>query len=513
MLKTHVTEVKPKGPALAIDERALAACSEAARLEKAGDYEGAYHALREFWPNRDEAPHFSGLSERSAAEVLLRAGAVSGRYDSTAVEANQDTAKDILTKAWERFELLGDATKAAEARGQLGLCYWREGSYDEARIHLRQALDILADADSELRATLLIRAAVVEVDAQRFDEAVGLYSLARTLVDKSQDEALKGSFHIGYGLLLRRLAHPKDRDAYMDRALIEYAAASYHFERAGNDRYLARVENNLGYLYFTIGQYQDAHAHLDRARYIFVRLRDLATAAQVDETRARTLLAQGHPAEAERIVRAAVRVLERAGQQAVLSQALTIHGVALARLGNDVRARALFDRAIEIATTAGDLEGAALVKLALIEEMGEKISAKDLMSVYQSALGRLKESQDPTSIARLLSCAEKVFQSLERLDRVQREYTQEWEGFTLKKHVTNAESKVIERALREAEGSVTKAAKLLGFRHHQSLISLLNTRHKDLIGKRSAARKRRRHIVNPAEGQRRRSKPKTLTEA
>jgi tetratricopeptide (TPR) repeat protein len=512
MSKTHITEVRSADRASAIDERVSAASAEAATLEKAGDYEGAYEALREFWPNRDQAPNLDGLSEQNAAELLLRAGAVIGRYDPSAIEATQETAKDILTKSWERFERLGDTRKAAEARGQLGLAYWSEGSYDEARIYLREALNILGDADSELRATLLIRAAVVEVDAQRFDEALGLYGLARPLVDESSDEALKGSFHIGYGVLLRRLANPKDRKDYMDRALIEYAAASYHFERAGNDRALARVENNLGYLYFTIGQYQDAHAHLDRARHIFVKLRDLATVAQVDETRARTLLAQGHPAEAERIVRAAVRVLERTGQLTVLSQAVTIHAITLARLGHDVRARALFDRATEIATTANDLEGAALVKLALIEEMGLKISAKELMSIYQSALDRLKDSQDPTSISRLLGCAAMVFQSLERLDRVEREYTQDWEGFTLKRHVKDAESKVIERALREAEGSVTKAAKLLGFRHHQSLISLLNTRHKDLIGKRSVARKRRRHIVTPSETQRR-GRSKTKTEA
>jgi len=513
MLRTDEIEVQPKNGALTIDEGALAACSEAATLEKAGDYEGAYQALSEFWPNRDEAPQLNGLSQRTAAELLLRAGAVCGRYDSTTVERNQENAKDILTRSWEGFERLGDTTKAAEARGQLGLCYWYEGSYDEARIHLRQALDMLTDTDSELRAVLLIRAAILEADAQNFDEALGLYGQARPLVENSQDEALKGSFHVSYGLLLRRLANPKHPEAYIDRALIEYAAASYHYDRAGNERAVARVENNLGYLYFTIGRYQDSHAHLDRARHIFVKLRDLATVAQVDETRAQTLLAEGHPAEAERIVRAAVRVLERTGLQVVLSKAMTIHGVALARLGNDVRARALFDRAIEIATTAGDLEGAALVKLALIEEMGQKISAKDLMSIYQSTLARLKESQDPSSVSRLFAGAEKVFQSLERLDRVEREYTQEWQGFTLKKHVKEAESKVIERALREAEGSVTKAAKLLGFRHHQSLISLLNTRHRDLVGKRTAARKRRRHIVNPTDSQRRRAKTKISTEA
>jgi len=58
------------------------------------------------------------------------------------------------------------------------------------------------------------------------------------------------------------------------------------------------------------------------------------------------------------------------------------------------------------------------------------------------------------------------------------------------------EKTFIERALRDAGGSVTKAARLLGFRHHQSLIALINSRHRDLLGTRSAVRKRRHHLFS-----------------
>src|SRR6185295_15494108 len=183
--------------------------------------------------------------------------------------------KNLITQSLELFEQLKRPVKIAEARGELGLCYWREGSYDEARIQLADAMRLLGDEDSELKAVLLIRAAVVEVDTQQFDQALRFYSEALPLVEKTQDHALKGSFHIGYGILLMRLATPENREDYIDRALIEYAAASFHFERAGNDRYLARVENNLGFSYFTIGQEKDAHKHLDRARYLFVQLKDI----------------------------------------------------------------------------------------------------------------------------------------------------------------------------------------------------------------------------------------------
>src|SRR5207302_5772207 len=119
-----------------------------------------------------------------------------------------------------------------------------------------------------------------------------------------------------------------------DRALIEYAASSFHYEQAGNEIALARVESNLGFLFFKAERYRQAHEHLNIARHLFVRLKDVATAAQVDDTRARTLLAQGRAADAERIARQAVRVLERGGQQALLAEGLTTQGVALARSGN-----------------------------------------------------------------------------------------------------------------------------------------------------------------------------------
>src|SRR5205085_6304281 len=218
---------------------------------------------------------------------------------------------------------------------------------------------------------------------------------------------------------------------------------------------------------------------------------------QVDDTRARTLLAQGHFAEAERIARSAVRVLERGGQQALLAEALMTQGVALARLGNRVRARALLERAVEVAETVGDLEGAGRAKLSIIEEFGDKISAKELITIYRSAIDLLKTSQDPGTGKRLINCAEALFNTLEHLEaKDQKSEELTWQGFSFKQHVKESEKTVLERALRDAGGSVTKAARLLGFRHHQSLISLINTRHKELLSARTKIRKRRRRLFS-----------------
>ena len=181
----------------------------------------------------------------------------------------------------------------------------------------------------------------------------------------------------------------------------------------------------------------------------------------------------------------------------MLAESLTTQGVALARLGNQGRARTCLQQAIEVAETVGDLEGAGRTKLSIIEELGEKISGRELIAIYRSAIELLKDSQDPETGKRLIKCADALLETLSRLE-LQEDKPEEltWEGFSFKEHIKKSERAVIERALRDTDGSVTKAARLLGFKHHQSLISLINTRHKDLIKSRTTVRKRRRPIFS-----------------
>jgi CheY-like chemotaxis protein len=499
-LQSQLATLQEQSRGLRLGERAVLCCSFAKQLEKAGEYEAACEALAEFWPERDRPPKLDGLDDLTKAEILLRVGALAGWLGSVdQAEGTQENAKNLITKSVDLFGELGQSQRVAEARSDLGLCYWREGSYDEARIHLATALDCLPNEDSDLKAGVLIRAGIVEVDARRLSAALHFYDDAAALLEQSDDHALKGTFHNSFGLALRRLADEDNREDHLDRALIEYAAASFHFEQAGNDRYVARVENNLGYLSFSIGRYSEAHRHLDRARHLFLGLKDVETVAQVDDTRARTMLAEGRLREAERFARAAVQTLEKGDEQALLAEALTTYGIALARMGNHARSRALLQRAIEVAETAGDLEGAGRAHLSIIEEMGGQTSATELASIYQSAADLLQRSQDPSVGKRLIACARTVIEALGNSESENREAAEHsWEGFSFKEKILDCERALIERALRDANGSVTRAARLLGFKHHQSLISLINSRHKELLKTRTAVRKRRRHIFSKA---------------
>ncbi|HMG75033.1 MAG TPA: helix-turn-helix domain-containing protein, partial [Pyrinomonadaceae bacterium] len=466
-LQSQLTTLQERTQGLTLAERAKLCCQLAKEFEKAGEYERACEAISEFWPERNESPKLEGLDKPMEAEVLLRVGALAGWLGSAnQTEGSQERAKNLLTRSVEIFEQLGQSEQVAEGRGELGLCYWREGAYDEARVQLGNALACLGDATSELKAVLLIRAGTVEVWTQRLNEASRLYNQAAPLLDRSNDHALKGAFHHESAILFTRLGEGADRNDYVDRALIEYAAASFHFEQAGHTRFQACVENNLGFLFFILGRFADAHQHLGRAGTLFIEIDDQVHLAQVNDTRARTFLAEGRVQEAERSVRSAVRTLERGGEQALLAEALTTKGIVLARLGNYSRSKALLDRAVEVAETAGDLEGAGRAKLSIIEELREQTPAPELAEIYQEAADLLQRSQDPSAGKRLIACARIVIEALgaaeQTGDSKGKDYS--WEGFSFKQEVLKSEKALIERALRDAGGSVTRAARLLGFR-------------------------------------------------
>jgi tetratricopeptide (TPR) repeat protein len=173
----------------------------------------------------------------------------------------------------------------------------------------------------------------------------------------------------------------------------------------------------------------------ERARARFVSLGDAVGVARCDEARARSLVSDGRHEEAETLARSAVSALEAYDRPQLLAECLTTLGLAQASAGRQEDARRTFMRAVEAASPARDA---------------------------------------PPAVAEAAPPEER------------------WEGFSLKTEVLRYEAELIERALRDAGGAVSYAARLLGFRHHQTFVALLNNRHKDLLHARNPVVPRRR---------------------
>jgi tetratricopeptide (TPR) repeat protein len=405
--------------ALSEDERARLRCRLARRLEGAGAYEEARELLRPFWPRIGERPAIEGLDEEAAADLLLRSGVLTRWIGGDAqLDRAQEVAKDLISESLSLFERLGLVESIAEAQTELAECYWREGGVDEARILLKEALARLGDG--EVKALAVLRLALVEDLATRYSEGYRILKENAALFESLESHTLRGSFHNELATAYYHLGSAENRDDYLDRALVEYAAASFHLEQAGHARYQAHVENNIGLFFHLLDRNDEAHEHLDRARELFVSLGDRIYAAQVDDTRARVLLTQGRAAEAERLVRDAAEVFERVGQQALLAEGLTTRARALAHLNRFEEARADFVRAEEVAEQAGNVEGAGLASLALIEELAPLLDSDEMRAAYLRADERLARTQDPEVSERLRRAARRILDALPQVIEARR---------------------------------------------------------------------------------------------
>jgi CheY-like chemotaxis protein/tetratricopeptide (TPR) repeat protein len=486
---------------LTYNERARLRCRLSKELEESGDYEGARRAMGELWQRVGERPTLDRLDNLTKAEVLLRAGVLTGWIGSVKqIEDAQETAKNLISESITLFGELQSAEKVAEAQTELAYCYWRQGALDEARDILCAVLDHLADTDSEVKMVAIIRRAIVERSAKRYRDALHIHTEAAPLFEQTANHSLKGRFHIGFAIVLQFLGTAENREDYIDRALIEYTAASFHCEQAGHLRYYACVENNLAVLYLAVGRLMEAHEHLDRARPILANLKDSVHVAQTDETRAKVLLAEGRNAEAEKIAAVAVRTLEKGDEQSLQAEALTTHGIALARTGRHTRAHATLHRAAQIAAQAGDRAAAGRAALTIIEELSTHATRGELCTLYEQAADNLAKSQHPRIAARLIAGACLVLRRFKPQPPAPDDVPADWQGFSFRKAVRHYERTLIERALNDAGGAVTRAAELLGFKHHQSLISLLNNRHKDLLPARTPAVPRKRSLIGQERG-------------
>ncbi len=503
-------------PALSRDERAQLQCRIAADFEHKGEYESARQALAGLWNGVGERPTLEGLSALTATEVLLRVGSLSSWFGSVGpIDGIQEKAKDLISESITRFQAIGEKTRAAAARSELGLCYRRAGTYDDARVVYQETLrELPFDNEKELRAQILLRLVIIESLSGRHNDALRILTEETQFFEESNNDLLKGKFHNELACALTSLGQAERRPDYTDRAIIEYTAASHHFEQAGHIGYRASAENNLGFQLYTVGRYEEAHEHLNAARRLFAGARNKGRVAQVDETRARALLEQGRLHAAESAIREAVRVLSKGGEQGLLAEALITQGRVLSRLGNFIESVNTLRRAADLGEQAGAVEDAGRALLTLMEDHADRITEQELLEAYERAHDLLKETQDAETIKRLRACSLRIVLARRAAlsQRRVRSLVDFWANFDLNERVQTYEARYVRRALIDGQGSVTRAARLLGLHHHATLAAMLDEggRHKDLACLRIPPGTRRQSIIN---GQGRRGRPRTKARA
>ena len=476
---------------LTANEEALLRCQIALEQKDRGHYEGARDAMGSLWRGMGMRPNTDGLFPSIEAEVLLCVGILTRWIGSRErLSELQDFARDLIGESIRFFESVHDVKKIAAARAELAYCYWWQGSLDEARILLKEALSKLT-TEGNTRANALLGLSVVEWSDSRFDESLNLLTANATLFKKISNHAIRGTYHNQLAMVLRERATASDQNQILKRALREYEEADHQFKLARNIIFRADVKNNVGNVLRQLSQYKEAHKYLVEARRLAVTARDKVRTAQFDDTRAQVFIAQKKFKEAEAVAKGAVRVLEKSGHQCLLADALVTHGIALARMKQVERAQFTFQKAISVAHQVGALNKAGLAALTMIEELNE-LAPETAFAAYDNASEWLAKSQSPDLLIRLNACARKV------LGMLRAELTTEENADPLANTPCDLHSKVLQfeaglirQALAQANGSVTKAAGLLDM-SYQGLAYVISSRHTELLKERSPVRRRSR---------------------
>lgn len=484
----RITSPKLHTAHLTVNEEATFRCQKALEFRDRGGFDNAQEVMRPLWKGLGYRPDTVGLHPSVVAEVLLCAGILTGWIGSrNEIKEADEWARDLITESITFYESIGDVKKIAEAQTALAVCYWREGSFDEARIFFTEALQRLT-TEGKARAIALLGLAVVEWSLSRNAEALKILTKNAPLFKRLTHRATKGFYHNTLAQVLQTFVTPEKKATQLRRVVNEYEQADHEFKLARNTLYRGLVKNNMGIVLRDLSRYREAQEYLDHARRLIVSVRDKVRTAQIDQARAEVMIAQKRFKEAEAVARVAARSFEKAGRQCLLVEALTVRGTALARLGRMEESQFTFRKAIEIAQQVGALNQAGIAALTMIEELDD-LSVQTLAVAYKRANEWLVDSQSPDLLRRINAAASKVLARLQ-IELITEETAEiKNELLNFDRELLRYENELIKRALAQVNGSLTRAAANLSM-SYQKLGYILETRHKDLLPERSPVRRR-----------------------
>ena len=454
--------------------------------------------MRPLWRGVGARPETQELQPETTADVFLCTGILTGWIGARSqIKDAQESARDLISESINYYESNHLTRKAAEARSEIAYCYWREGQVNEARIMLQEALERLPPTGLK-RARALLKLVDVEHSAARHYDALKILSDNSAVFANIRHlpPVVRGSYHNELAITWRTIGTAENQPDYFQRALTEYKAAEHHFKLAKNFIYRASVKNNEAVVLSKLGRFKEAHKHLDRAREITVRFKHRTLTAQFDSTRAELLIAEGKFKAAEAVARRAATALAKVGHRCWLADALILQAIALARLGKPARTQITLQRAIEIAHEADALNKAGLAALTMIEEV-DRLSPETLQAAYQQAREWLADSQSREVLSRLSAAGGKLADSLCReMSRDEAVDVLLNKPLDLDQRLLECEHETIKQALAQTDGSVVHAAPLIG-RSYQGLAHMIETKHPDLLKKRTPVRRRpRKNKVN-----------------
>lgn len=189
-----------------------------------------------------------------------------------------------------------------------------EGRANEAREVVTGELSTLApeDINGLLRCRGLL--AKIERATGNFHAALKIHLDTYPLARLSDNHILKARFFCCLAITYEELG-------YADRALIEYEAARFHYEEAGNREEVGILENNIAVILAKLDRVDEARLHLENARTYFD---DPVRLAEIGVTEAEIYLQTGEPEKALSLLIECQRAFEKHGAKALFDKTIPV---------------------------------------------------------------------------------------------------------------------------------------------------------------------------------------------
>lgn len=388
---------------LSPNEEVHVLCAVVREQIEIGNYDAGSVMLGKWW-SPGQWPNLKGLSSHGAADLLFTTGSLAGCLSSTGrVQKGQKHAEELLSGSIGIFESLGAKRRAAEARIELALSYYRQGMFSVSRNSLLKVLGELEPNDSELRSLALIRLGVVERHGGHIADSLSRFYEAYTYLQDG-GPLLTGRYYHELGATLQAIALAEDRKDYLDTSACHFQRAFYEFAAIGHHRYAAVVENNHGFLLLNLDRFEEAAIRLVHARKLFEEFNDAIRMSQVDDTLARLFIATNQLESSDLASQRAVSCLEANDEEALLAEALITRGLLFCRLKRFTEARAILEGAWRIAERCNDFEGATRALLVLFEEMYSQLDQPDQYYVAARMRRLLENTQTKSTRSRVERC-------------------------------------------------------------------------------------------------------------
>lgn len=393
----------------------------AKQAELCRDLESLRKNLLTVWSEDETEPNFDEFELPIKAELLRLYGfylTFHGRARN--LKDLQLKAKDVLTRAIDIFDSENLDVKSAESKIILAFCYWNRGEVYEADALLSLVEnDFAGNKIHPVYLQLQINRMMLFCWREKFDDAAKIVQELSPLMKFCTDRRLTLMFHFETAILHHR------RLKYND-SIFHFNESVFLAKRAENLHLLALTYNNLSLLYLDMRQFQEAHNYSNQSLEILNEINHSGWLAHVLDSKALIYLTEKKPEKALNVIESALTYFLKGEDFTGLTEAFWTKVKCLLRLERTADALMLF---AELQQTA-------------ICNIGEKTARR---------------------------YAERLADEIYLL-----------QNLPLPDEVAGFKKSRIRSALVKSNGKISKAAKILQLKNHQTLSDILKNQFPDL---------------------------------